>query len=224
MSRLLLHLIFLYFVVSLHLHNFEHENYRQQLNNILNIGAWEQGLEVADGWLRKNPHSHYAWYCVGRFSLEAALSRAQHDYFEKSYDAFDKAISLNYRDPRYHYWKANVHNYLARLEGDSKHYQNFLNSMQLACDLDPMNYFYHSIFFEKVVSLFRDPRYLVKPFPRRLLVDSMVNSLNQYLSLKQFYAKKYLIQLCTTLTKSEKRDLLGRPNLHPELRKALELY
>ena len=79
MSRLLLHLVFLYFVASLHLRNFEHENYRQQLNNILNIGAWEQGLEIADGWLRKNPHSHYAWYCVGRFSLEAALYRPQYD-------------------------------------------------------------------------------------------------------------------------------------------------
>ena len=224
MSRLFFHLIFLYCVASLHLRNFEYENHREQLKNMLITGAWKQGLEFADKFLQKNPESHYAWYCLGRFSFEAALNTDQSNYLKQSCNALEKAIAYNNKNPRYYYWKANIHHYMGRLYGNSKEYQKFLDSMQSACELDPMNYFYYSVFFEKTAGLFQDPRYLMRPILRQSLVNSMVNSLDQYLRLKKFYAKKYLIQLCTILTKNEKQKLSRKSDLHPDLLRALEMY
>ncbi|MEE2923669.1 MAG: hypothetical protein VX619_02710 [bacterium] len=224
MYRLIFHLIFFYSVASLHFRNFEHHNYRQQLKDTLRTGAWQRGLKIAEIWIEENPSSHYAWYCMGRFRIEAALSKSQDEYFQLSCEAFEKAIRLYDKDPRYYYWKASTHLYLARMGGDSQQYYNFMQSMQFACDLDPMNYFYYSIFFEKVVRLFKDPLYLTKPIPRILLISSMVNSLNKYLDLKRFYAKKYLIQFCAILSENEKKYYLSHEYLHPDLRKALELF
>lgn len=224
MYRLLFHLIFFYSVALLHFRNFEHDNYRQQLNKCLSLGKWEKGLKIAQSWLIENPSSHYAWYCLGRLNLEAALSKPQDGDFTVSLEAFEKAIRLHNKDPRYFYWTANTYIYLAKANNDSKLYHNFLNSMQLACDLDPVNYFYYSIFFEKIIKLFKDPKYLAKPISRKLLIESMINSLNRYLDLKQFYAKKYLIQFCTVLTANEKRYYRSQDYLHPDILKALELY
>ncbi len=224
MYRLLLNLIFLYLIASLHFRNFVHDNYCQQLRNSLNTGAWERGLKIAEESIAENSSSHIAWYYLGRFGIEAALSKSEDDYFKLSCKAFEKAISLNENDPRYYYWKANTHLYRAKIGGDSQHYYEFMRSMQLACDLDPKNYFYHSMFFEKLIILFKDPLYLARPIPRNLLINSMFKSLNKYLNLKQFYAKKYLIQFCAVLTANEKRDYLLKVDIHPDLYKALELY
>ena len=52
----------------------------------------------------------------------------------------------------------------------------------------------------------------------------MINSLHRYLELKQFYARKYLIQFCTVLTSTEKDYYRSQEHLHSDILNALELY
>lgn len=224
MYRVIFHLIIIYSISLLHFRNFKDNNYRQQLDESLSSGKCEQGLIIANSWLREDPYSHYAWYCLGRLRLETALSKSRNEDFMMSLESFEKAIRLYDKDPRYYYWKANTYLYLARANRNGEFYRNFLRSMQLACDLDPMNYFYYSIFFEKIIKLFKDPIYLAQPIPRKLLIESMINSLNRYLELKQFYARKYLIQFCTVLTSTEKDYYRSQEHLHSDILSALELY
>lgn len=117
-----------------------------------------------------------------------------------------------------------MHLHQARLQNEPEHYLLYVQSMHLAFEQDPNNYFYYSVFFEKLVELFRSPHYLARPISRHILIHSMLDALNHYVRLKDFYAERYLLQLCSTLNQVEKRLALGRSDLELQIRKALESY
>ena len=94
MYRVIFHLIIIYSIFLLHFRNFKDDNYRQQLDESLSSGKCEQGLIIANSWLREDPYSHYAWYCLGRLRLETALSKSRNEDFMMSLESFEKAIRL----------------------------------------------------------------------------------------------------------------------------------
>ena len=190
----------------------------------MNSGSWKEGLILSDKWLKDHPRSHRIWYMKARLALEAALATGEKDNWIKAHDSFVMAIKLHNKNPRYYYWKSQLAFYRAKLTKDSEYYRDFIETMYLTCSLDPNNYFYYSVFFERIAGLFKDPNYLSDPLSRDLLMNSIRFSLENYLRLKQFYADRYLIEFSTLLRESERKDLLKKTDLNNQVRKILELY
>ena len=90
----------------MHFQNFDRENGYLILDNLMNSGSWEEGLILADKWLKDHPRSHRIWYMRARFSLEAALATGEKSNWLKADDSFAMAIKLHNKNPRYYYWKS----------------------------------------------------------------------------------------------------------------------
>lgn len=224
MIRLSVCLLVIGFLYWVHFQNFNRENTYLTLDNLMHSGSWKEGLIIADKWLKENPRSHRIWYMRARFLLEAAVATGEKNHWQNANEAFNTALKLHNKNPKYYYWKAQLAFLRAKLTMNSKYYREYIETMYLTCSLDPNNYFYYSVFFEKVFSLFKDPGYLSAPLSRDLLMNSIQFSLENYLRLKQFYADRYLIEFSTLLRVSERETLLKRKDLNIQIRKILELY
>ena len=125
---------------------------------------------------------------------------------------FLRSDELFSRDPKLHYAWAQLSKIRAGIEITEKGYTDYIFHMRRACQLDPKNYYYYSIYFETLISFLTDLSYLRVPLDHKLYLDEVSYALQGYLSLKKYYRDQYLSLVKAHFDEQEQAAILGGEN------------
>jgi len=175
----------------------------------LEAGNLKKAISVLELWVQEEPGSDLAYFFLGKAFLQNFLKDGSPEDLQKAELSFQDSVRRFDRNPETYYWWANLAKVSARMEGDSEGYLLYVKRMRRACELDPKNYYYYSIYFETLMGFLTDFSYLRSPLEKKVLEKEISFALLNYLKLKSYYQKEYLALLGAHFSGETKKRILS---------------
>jgi len=188
------------------------ESYKLQSIRLLQAGKPGLALQVLKTWKKLEPRADLVHQLLGRAYLERYLEAGAKTDLNQAENAFKQADHLYSRDPQLQYSWAQLSKIKAGVEISKKAYKDYALHMHKACELDPKNYYYYSIYFETLISFLTDMQYLRAPLEKETYLNEISFALRGYLSLKDYYRDRYLRLVKAHFSVSEQERILGGAN------------
>lgn len=160
-------------------------------------------------WRQLEPNSGEVLYLSARRYFELFLNDDEEN-LDTAQTLYAQAIEADDRNSLAYYHWAILQLVKMRIYTDQNSYVLFCNLMRQACRHDPQNYYYYSIFFEELMSLFADDLYLRLGLSRSDFTPHISFALSNYLRLQDWYKEHYLTLLATYFTSGEQADILAK--------------
>ena len=187
----------------------ERENLKEVGTRFLESGNAQKAIPVFKAWVKLEPRSDLAHFYLGRAFLQRYLKKGSQEDLLMGREQFQTSSNFFPRNPEVHYWWANLEKTGAKLHSSENGYRAYVEHMRKACELDPKNYYYYSIYFETLIAFLTDLNYLRSPLAQNLFLDEVSFALNRYLSLKEYYRSEYLALLEAHFDADEREAILS---------------
>lgn len=168
-----------------------------------------EAIKILAEWVNLESRSDLVHFLLAKAYLQRFLSFGDKQDLKKANESFEESISLFERNPETFYWWANLARVSARMDGGSSGYLKYIKRMRKACELDPNNYYYYSIYFESLIEFLRDFSYLRNPLPDQTLEEEIAFSIQNYMRLKSYYTSDYKKLLRAHFDEAKQRVILG---------------
>ena len=209
MLRLTVLLIFFSTFLATARQLFQRETFRASAILELESNNLTEAIRILEQWLDYEHRSDVAHFLVAKAYLQRYLSSGDPQDLKSADDSFKRSLDIFERNPEAFYWWANLAKISARMNGDLAGYKKYIQRMRKACQWDPNNYYYYSIYFESLMGFLRDLSYLRNPLPEKTIENEIAFALQNYMRLKSYYSKEYAELLRAHFDEVKQQEILG---------------